>query len=303
MHGRASLHPTACAPHRKGDGRGVKSALALGAALLWLALGAAAGSFEIYVPRSRPAEELAPLVQTLLAGGSAVADPHSGKLVLSGEPEAIARALAALKQLDQPVRQYRVDSETSTRKALEGASARVDGWIDAGDVRIGRVVGPEGVRLQASAGGGGSSERLAATLVVMEGRSAEIWTGEDLPFTTRTIERAGPYSRVTESTELVQVRSGFRVRPRSAGPDQIEVEITPIVEELGRGGTIRETGASTQIRVSPGESVAIGGVTRQESSAAADVFRGAGRSAGSSDSLMLVRVTPLDDAPPASRGR
>ncbi|MEX2208748.1 MAG: secretin N-terminal domain-containing protein [Myxococcota bacterium] len=304
MRGRASLQPTACAPHRKGEGRGVKSALALGAALLWLALGAAAGSLEIYVPRSRPAEELAPLVQALLAGhGSAVADPHSGKLVLSGEPEAIAQALAALKELDQPVRQYRVDSETSTRKALEGASARVDGWIEAGDVRIGRVVGPEGVRLHAAAGGGGSSERLAATLVVMEGRTAEIWTGADVPFTTRTIERVGPYSRVTESTELVQVRSGFRVRPRSVGPDQIEVEITPIVEELGRGGTIRETGASTQIRVSPGESVAIGGVTREESSAAADLFQGAGRSAGSSDSLMLVRVTPLDDAPPATRGR
>jgi hypothetical protein len=304
MRGRASFHPTACAPHRKGEGRGVKSALVLGAALIWLALPAAAGSLEIYVPRSRPAEELAPLVQAVLAGqGSAVADPHSGKLILSGEPEAIAQALAALRELDQAVRQYRVDSETSTRKALEGASARVDGWIDAGDVRIGRVVGPEGVRLHAGVGSGGSSERLAATVVVMEGRTAEIWTGSDVPITTRTVERAGPYSRVTESTELVRVRSGFRVRPRGVGSEQIEVEITPIVEELGRGGSIRETGASTQIRVRPGESVAIGGVTREETSAEADAFRGAERSAGSSDSLLVVRVTPLDDAAPASRGR
>ena len=34
-----------------------------------------------------------------------------------------------------------------------------------------------------------------------------------------------------------------------------------------------------------------------------DVFQGAGRSTGSSDTLLLVRVTPLDDALPASRGR
>jgi Flp pilus assembly secretin CpaC len=304
MRGRASFHPTACAPHRKGEGRGVKSALAVGVAILLVAISAGAGSLQIYVPRSRPAEELAPLVQSLLAGqGQAVADPHSGKLILSGEPEAIAQALAALRELDQPVRQYRVDSETSTRKALEGESARVDGWIDAGGVRIGRVVGPEGVRVRASAGSGGSSERLAASVVVMEGRSAEIWTGSDVPVTTRTIERAGAYSRVTESTELVRVRSGFRVRPRSVGSDEIEVEITPIVEELGRGGSIAETGASTQIRVRPGESVAIGGVTREETSSGADAFQGAGRAAGSSDTLLVVRVTPLDDGAPASRGR
>jgi len=243
-------------------------------------------------------------VQALLAGqGSAVADPHSGKLILSGEPEAIAQALEALRSLDQALRQYRVDSETSTRKALEGASARVEGWIDAGDVRIGRVVGPEGVRLHAGAGGGGSSERLAATVVVLEGRTAEIWTGADHPVTTRTIERAGPWARVTESTELVSVRSGFRVRPRGVGPEKIELEITPIVEEFGPDGSIRETGASTQIRVSPGEPVAIGGVTREEASAEAEVFQGAGRGSTSSESLLVVRVTPLDDAAPASRGK
>jgi len=292
------------APHRKGEGRGVKSALLLGAALLWLALPAAAGGFEIYVPRSRPAEELAPLVEALLAGqGSAVADPHSGKLILSGDPEAIAQALAALRELDQAVRQYRVESETSTRAALDRTSASVGGWIEAGDVRIGRVVGPEGVRLDASAGGSGSSERLAATVVVMEGRSAEIWTGSDNLVTTRTIERAGPYARVTETTGLVPVRSGFRVRPRSAGADTILVEITPIVEELGPDGSIRETGAATQIRVRPSESVAIAGVTQQASDAGADVFHGAERGSDARESLLVVRVTPLDDTPPASRGR
>ena len=270
--------------------------------LLTLSLSSLAGAFEIYVPRNRPAEELAPLVQALLAGqGSAVADPHSGKIVLSGDPAAIAQALEALRSLDQPVRQYRVESETSTREALDRASGSVSGWIQAGDLRIGRVVGPEGVRLRASAGGAGSYERLAATVVVLEGRSAEIWTGADHPVTTRTTERAGPYARVTETTELVSVRSGFRVRPRSAGPEAIEVEITPIVEELGPGGSIRETGASTQIRVKPGESVAIGGVTRQEQSAGADLFRGAGRESLASESLLVVRVTPLDDATPASR--
>ena len=239
--------------------------------------------------------------------GSAVADPHSGKLVISGDPAAVAQALAALRSLDQAVRQYRVESRTSTRQALEGASGSLDGWIDAGGVRIGRGGGPEGVRVRASAGGADSSERLGASVVVMEGREAEIFTGADYPITTRTIERAGGYARVTETTELVPVRSGFRVRPRSAGPESIELDITPIVQELGPGGSIRETGASTRIRLRPGESFAIGDVTRQETSAGADVFRGASREATASESVIVVRVTPLDapaaPAAPAARGR
>ena len=139
----------------------------------------------------------------------------------------------------------------------------------------------------------------------MEGRSAEIWTGADVPITTRTVERAGPYARVRETTELVPVRSGFRVRPRAAGPSAIELEITPIVAEPGPGGSIRETGASTQIRVRPGESVAIGGVTRSSDGSSVDVFGGGATASGARESVLVVRVTELDDSgpAPASRGR
>jgi type II secretory pathway component GspD/PulD (secretin) len=306
MRGRASLHATTRAPHRKGEGRGVKSALALLALILGLASPLGAATFEIYVPRNRPAEELVPLVQGVLAGqGSAVADPHSGKIVLSGDPAAMEEALALLRSLDAPIHQYRVESETTTRAALDQASASVSGWIDAGGVRIGRVRGPEGVNVRASAGGGDSVARLGASVVVLEGHSAEIWTGSDYPVTSRTVERAGRYSRTTESTELVQVRSGFRVRPRAAGDDAIELDITPIVSELGPGGSIREQGAATQIRVRAGESIVIGGVTREAGGSEVDVFRGAARSSGSSDSVLVVRVTEIGDAgdAPASRGR
>lgn len=278
----------------------VKSATGLALLVLALALASAAsaGSFEVYAPKHRSAEELAPLVATVMgAGGSAVADPHSGKIVLSGDDAALAQARAALASLDQPVRQYRVESETSTRAGLEGAGVRVDGWVEAGGVRVGRVGGPEGVRVRAGAGGGGSSERLAATVVVMEGRAAEVWTGVAVPVTRRSVERFGPYARVTESTELVDARSGFRVRPRSAGPDAVELEITPVVAELGRGGVIRETGAATQIRVRPGESVALGQIASTREGSAVEVPRGAETSAASAETLVVVRVTPLEEAP------
>jgi type II secretory pathway component GspD/PulD (secretin) len=280
----------------------VKSALVqiLVSVAAGLALAAHAGSFEIYAPRHRSAEELAPLVATVMGeGGSAVADAHSGKIVLSGDPAALAQARAALASLDQPVRQYRIDSETATRASLEAAGARVSGWLDAGDLRIGRVRGPEGVRIRAGAGGTESRERLAASIVVQEGRSAEIWTGASVPVTSRTVERLGPYARATETTQLVDVRSGFRVRPRSAGPDAVELEITPVVAEIERGGSIRETGAATQVRVRLGESVALGSLETESERSGVDVPSGAASASASAATLLLVRVTPLETAPAA----
>jgi len=267
---------------------------------LVVASGARAGSFEVYVPKHRSAEELAPLVATVMGeGGSAVADPHSGKIVLSGEPAALAQARAALASLDLPISQYRVDSETTTRAGLEGAGARISGWVDAGSVRIGRVRGPEGVRVRAGAGDARAAERMTASVVVQEGRSAELWTGVAVPLTSRTVERLGPYARATETTQMVEVRSGVRVRPRRAGPDAIELEITPITAKLGPDGSIRETGAVTQIRVGLGESVAVGGISSASESSAVDVPSGAARATSSAESLLVVRVTPLDVAPAA----
>lgn len=236
------------------------------------------------------------------AAGSAVADAHSGKIVLAGDEAAIARALAALARLDEPVRQYRVDSEITTRASLDAAGTRVSGWIEAGGVRIGRVVGPEGLRVRAGAGSAGASERMAATVVVTEGRSAELWSGASVPVTERTVERAGPYARTTEVTRLVDAGSGFRVRPRSAGPDAVELEITPVVAEV-RGRLIRETGAATQIRVRPGESIALGRIASLREEDALDVPSGAASASRAAETLVVVRVTELGDAAPAARDR
>src|SRR5215468_8794357 len=87
--------------------------------------------FRIYEPRSRTAEELAPLVAPMLgAEGSAVPDPHGGSLILEGDPQAIEQALAALDSLDRPAPQYRIESETRSRDSLESASAHIGAWSD-----------------------------------------------------------------------------------------------------------------------------------------------------------------------------
>lgn len=244
-----------------------------------LALDASAQArFRIYEPRSRTAEELAPLVAPMLGpDGAAVADPHGGSLILQGQPEAIADALAALESLDAPLRQYRVESETRSRESLAGAFAGAD--ARGGGLRI--------VRISAGANRGERARRLGTSLVVLEGHTAEIWTGNTIPM------------RFGADMALIPVQSGVRVRPRTLGSGEIELEITPVLAERGRGGEIRELGASTQIRVKPGESVAIAGISESRDERGAGFPPSASAESSASDSATIVRVSPLESVPAA----
>jgi hypothetical protein len=253
-------------------------------ALLVVSLSAPAAAqtrFKIYEPRNRTAEELAPLVAPLLgADGSAVADPYAGSLVLEGEPAAIADALAALETLDAAQHQYRIESETRSRESLAGAFAGVDARADGAGLQI--------VRVGAGANGGERSRRLGASLVVLEGHTAEIWTGSTLSM------------RFGDGVALVPAQSGVRVRPRTLGSGEIELEITPVLAERGRGGQIRELGSSTQIRVKPGEAVAIAGITETRDERGAAFPASARASSAASDSATVVRVTPFESGVPAA---
>ena len=144
--------------------------------------------------------------------------------------------------------------------------------------------------MAAGAGSGERTRRLGASLVVLEGGAGELWTGTSVPVNWGN------------GVALVPAQSGFRVRPRTLGSGDIELEITPIVAERGRGGSIRETGAATQVRVRPGESVAIAGVDESGESRGASLPASAHASSSASDSALVVRVIPMDELP-ASRAR
>ena len=197
--------------------RSVRGALFAGAAILAIAGAVAAGTFRIYEPRFRTAEQLAPLVAPLLGpDGAALPDPQGGKLILQGEPEAIAQALEALRSLDGALHQYRIESETHSRESLDRAFAGAGGWVGGNGLRIGRVA--------AGAGSGERTRRLGASVLVLEGNEAEIWTGTSVP-----VNWGG-------GVALVPAQSGFRVRPRALGTGEIELEITPVLAERGARG-------------------------------------------------------------------
>ena len=237
--------------------------------------------FRIYEPRNRTAEDLAPLVAPLLGpDGAALVDPQGGSLILQGEPAAIRQALAALETLDAALHQYRIESETRSHDALAGAFASLDGRAETGGLRV--------VRIGAGAGGATGARRLGTSLVVLEGHAAEIWTGSTVPM------------RFGSDVAWVPVQSGVRVRPRTLGSGEIELEITPVMAERGDGDEIRELGAATQVRVKPGESVAIAGIRDARDESGASFPASARARSGASDTVTVVRVTPFESGVPAA---
>jgi hypothetical protein len=276
------------------------------AVLLGLA-GAQAAEVKLYKAQFRPPAELADLVGPLLApDGTAVADDSGGFVLLRGSAEAVAQALETLARVDVQPRQYRISSELVSRSVLQARGIRVDGWVQVGDMRIGRTpVGPEGLELSAHQLRADSGRHFGATIVALENTPAEIWTGNVFPISVETFEfgrgpgqpHSGPGQRrrggqVFETTALVPVRQGLRVRARSAGK-AIELDLVPVMQDGHPGTGIREQGASTRLRISPGEQLVIGSLGRNDELRTGDPLAHAVEESASED-LMIVRVEEID---------
>ncbi len=240
-------------PHR----RIVFFACALAAVLAVAA--AAEQRFHVYRPLSRTAAELQAPAQAALGGeGSVAVDPGSNALVLIGEPDAIEATLALLAELDRARPTVVLHYESRRLADLEASGVRVAWRVDTGAVRVGNVHAPPGVdllairpfqlRTQRSSG-------LAGMLRIQDGQSGRIETGSAVP----VVEHLSPWeSRVT----TVSATSGFEARPRVQADGRVRVALQPFEGQLARDGTVEVSGASTEVLVTPGETVALGGLTQ-----------------------------------------
>ena len=240
----------------------------------------------VYRPLSRPAAELlGPAEAALGAEGSVALDPGTNALVLIGEPAAVDAALAVLGELDRPLASFVLHYASERLADLETRGVRVAWSVAAGDFRVGNVHAPPGVdlvALRASAEQGERRSRLAGVLRVQDGQSGWIETGSELPI----VERVSPFE-----TQLgfVRASSGFEARPQRLGDGRVRVAIAPFEGALQPGGGIEQRGAATEVTVRPGDTVAIGGLTRSETRSTRGLA-GAADSERHEDWLLLLRV-------------
>ena len=279
-------------------------------ALLWATAplpGAAEERLEVYRPRSRPATELAPIVGKLLdPAGIAIPDPGTGHLILRGDSASIDRALEVLGEIDVPLRTYRIDSTMTTLRELRRQGIQIEGWALAGEFRVGRLrPGPDGLRIRVRSVLSEGENRFEGRVTTLEGYAAEIWTGTTYPERTRTLHERSGQLRVYETTTLVPVRTGFRVRPRDLGDGRVDLEIAAVSSEEQREGTVVRSSVSTHLQVSAEELVVIALLRGSEQTLSIDPFAHLDWSDRTHDSVLLVRVTATSSptTPPEARRR
>jgi len=243
-------------------------------------------SVEVYKARHRTAEALLPLARTaLVERGNAVVDAGTNALVLMGEPGAVADALALLEQQDQALRTVLLRYESRRRAELEELGVRVAWSAGAGPFRIGNVSfpgGATGALVSPRARDAEHEGRFQGMLRVLEGQAGRIATGSSVPV---TVGRG--YWR---TTTFATGESGFEAVPRVLGDGRVQVAFRPFEGSVDGRGRERFTDAETTVVVEPGETLAIGGLERDDASRDADAFGGGGSRRVQSETLLLLTV-------------
>jgi len=246
----------------------------------------AAGEREVFVykMKHRVAEEVLPSVTAALSpGGRATVDSRTNSIVIIDTAENLSQAKAVLASQDVRQSNIEITVESMTDRELRALQAQVDWAYRDSGWQIGTIpakVPGSGVTALATAGAADHREhgQTLQRVLVMNDGTAEIATGQEIPFTDVFHHYVAGYGHTVVSTEWVSVDTGVSVHPRTIGEDRILLEITPWMRNLApHGESIRFTQASTQIEVRDGESVVLGSTSGSKNAALRDILRGGAR--------------------------
>jgi len=233
------------------------------AALGGTAIAAAGDRLEIIELRNRPAEEVIPLVRPLLQPQDALTGTGY-QLIIRAAPERIREVRELVRQLDQAQKNLLVTVSAGRAEDLRdreiGASGRIEN--ERGSVTLGDTdeEGLHGTLRERSTGG---QATRASSLRVLEGQSAFIRTGGDVPYVTTAAIITGNRVITSSGVEYRRVETGFYVTPRISG-DRVYLHIRPVQQSLQSDQTIATQEAETTISGPVGEWITIGGVAEEE---------------------------------------
>jgi type II secretory pathway component GspD/PulD (secretin) len=248
----------------------------LGACLLALAFVAQAQQqvLEVITLGYRQADDVIPVLRPLLAPGGTLTGT-SNRLIVRTTPANLAELKQVLaivdsrpRQLVISVRQGSVAEAGRDRSSISGAvgvgnNAQVtvppppDAHRDPGVVVQSDRSRIEG-RALSSASGQDSS--VTQTVRVLEGNSAFIRTGQSVPVTNTQTNRIPGGNQITQSTDFVNVDTGFYATPRVSG-DRVTIEIGTARDRVRNPatGAVNIQRASTVVSGRLGEWIAVGG--------------------------------------------
>ena len=273
----------------------LRNFLCLNLALLLIFLFTSVSAREVAVIKVqyRKAEELVPVVQSMLsAGGTVTVSKRVNSLVVVDTAEAIRRVEAYLEQFDKPVQQVRIHVRFNSNGSQEKSALAVRGRYSDENVSIG--VGrkkKDGVDLSAQDRGYRKRSSYSAFVVAMSGSPAFIRTGKEIPYR----QGSAFFRRHAPGGEAViwqSAESGFEVTPTVVG-DNVHLKIVPrIAYDHREDAVVRFFGARTELTIPFGQWVEIGGTTDQQNETVREILSWSQGSAQSTDTISIMVERP-----------
>ena len=224
---------------------------------------------EVIELRSRPLEEILPVIQPFVGAEDTITG-MGNNLVIKASPAKVQEIRRLLETLDRPPRRLVISVGKQGDVSSSSSGYRASADIKAGDSRF--SINSPGhptdssraqVRIHDNTLQGARTTRHRVQ--ALEGRPAYITSGTRIPLQTseRYYDRGVRYQQRT--TQLQDVNSGFYVVPRVHG-DEVTLEIMQHDDRPGeRRGVIDTQTTGTAVRGRLGEWVELGGVDTSDS--------------------------------------
>jgi type II secretory pathway component GspD/PulD (secretin) len=213
-----------------------------------------AQSLEVIDLKHRTAAEVIPVLQPLLEQGGALTG-QDYRLFVRASPANVHQLRAALAQIDRQPNQLLVSVRRSTQQEVEREGAQVSGTVSNRG---------SNVSVQATDNSARDRRDGVASVQVIEGNSAFISSGSDVPIVTAVAAGGGRRPWAAATTGYRNVSSGFVVTPRMNG--QTVVLDIEQQDERVVNGNVQTQHLTTQVSGMLGQWIQLGGVSESASS-------------------------------------
>jgi len=231
---------------------------------------AAADEARILYLKHRPAEEMIPVIRSLLGPDDAVGGTDY-RLIIRAPDAKLKEIERILPQLDVAQRRLRITVQQGVSADDTIDSQSLSGETRAGKARImlpGKpgadrdvVVQQGGLRYNINRRTASSDNGTTQTILTQDGQRAYIRIGQSVPHVQEILALSRHQMVITQGIALQDVTTGFEVVPHVHG-DSVRMEITPRLSTLqdSATGLVNFQELSTTIEAKLGEWIDLGAV-------------------------------------------
>ncbi|MCD0168224.1 type II secretion system protein GspD [Deinococcus sp. 23YEL01] len=222
---------------------------------------------------------------TLIGGVRVVADDRTRSVVLTGNPDAVARVKRTIQDLDARLPDVRMALRIEQISGSNGSDLGLDWKVGVGGFSIGHTDGaltagyaaglsPVSVeaKLQAARTSGRANTLLDTSFVAQDGRPSVFRNGGQLLLPVTNTSTGGGTSTTTQTRETYDYGLNVTLTPRLSPDGRVELQIQLDLGQTPRAGVqnsilVEKQTLTTIATVTPGETLLLGGVLSTDDSA------------------------------------